>query len=152
MDFSAAEKDSGVKLCVLFRLLSEMSFSHFGELWPRGGWDTFSLLPGCTNRTWEIFCGEARWAVGIGRRIVGYMRLLVEKVALSEVRVDDQQVLPGRILCGGDTPCESSSTGSVALRSRSSRLPIRALRSRLSRHHWTSGQSCEHCATSTRSY
>jgi len=33
--FSAAEKDSGVKLCVLVRLLSEMSFSHLGELWPR---------------------------------------------------------------------------------------------------------------------
>ena len=39
-DFSAAEKDSGVKLCVLVRLLSLMSLSHFGELWlarSRGG-------------------------------------------------------------------------------------------------------------------
>jgi len=35
MDFSAAEKDSSVKLCMLVRLLSGMSFSHFGELWPR---------------------------------------------------------------------------------------------------------------------
>jgi len=34
--FSEVEKDSGVKLCMLVRLLSEMSFSHFGELWPRG--------------------------------------------------------------------------------------------------------------------
>jgi len=32
MDFSAAEKDSGVKLCVHVQLLSGMSFSHFGEL------------------------------------------------------------------------------------------------------------------------
>ena len=29
-EFSAAEKDSGVKLCVLDRLLSGMSFSSFG--------------------------------------------------------------------------------------------------------------------------
>ena len=35
-DLSAAEKDSGVKLRTLVRLLSGMSFSHFGELWPRG--------------------------------------------------------------------------------------------------------------------
>jgi len=27
------EKDSGVKLCVLVRLLSGMSFSHFDEFW-----------------------------------------------------------------------------------------------------------------------
>jgi len=32
MDFSAAEKDSGVKLCMLVRLLSGMSFSYFGEV------------------------------------------------------------------------------------------------------------------------
>jgi len=32
-DFSAAEKDRGVKFCVHVRLLSGMSFSHFGELW-----------------------------------------------------------------------------------------------------------------------
>jgi len=30
------EKDSGVKLCMLVRLLSRMSFSHFGELWLAG--------------------------------------------------------------------------------------------------------------------
>jgi len=36
-DFSASEKDSGVKLRTLLRLPSRMSFSHFGELWPRGG-------------------------------------------------------------------------------------------------------------------
>jgi len=37
MDFSAAEKDSGVKLWTLSRLLSGMSLSHFGELWPMDG-------------------------------------------------------------------------------------------------------------------
>ena len=36
MDFLAAEKDSGVKLCRLVRLLSGMSFSHFCELWLAG--------------------------------------------------------------------------------------------------------------------
>jgi len=35
-DFSAAEKDSGLKLCMRVRLLSGMSFSHFGELWLPG--------------------------------------------------------------------------------------------------------------------
>ena len=35
-DFSAAEKDRGVKLCTLVRLLSATSFSHFGELWLAG--------------------------------------------------------------------------------------------------------------------
>jgi len=40
-DFSAAEKDSGVKLRMFVRLLSGMSFFRFGELWPRGvvWWD-----------------------------------------------------------------------------------------------------------------
>jgi len=33
MNFSAAEKDRGVKFCVLVRLLSGQVFSHFGELW-----------------------------------------------------------------------------------------------------------------------
>jgi len=37
VDFSAAEKDSGVKLRLFVQLLSGMSFSHFDELWPRGG-------------------------------------------------------------------------------------------------------------------
>ena len=36
-NFSAAEKDSGMKLRLLVRLLSGMSFSHFGEVRPRGG-------------------------------------------------------------------------------------------------------------------
>jgi len=45
-----------VKLCVLARLLSGMSFSHFGELWlawSHGG----ALLPGCTHR----HTGAKRW-------------------------------------------------------------------------------------------
>jgi len=33
-DFSAAEKDSSVKVRTLVQLLSGMSFSHFGELLP----------------------------------------------------------------------------------------------------------------------
>ena len=33
MDFSVAEKDSGVKLCMLVRLVYGQVFSHFGELW-----------------------------------------------------------------------------------------------------------------------
>ena len=32
-DFSVAEKDNGVKFCLLVRLLSGTSFSHFRELW-----------------------------------------------------------------------------------------------------------------------
>jgi len=32
-DFSATEKDSGMKLCTLVRLLSSTSSSHFGALW-----------------------------------------------------------------------------------------------------------------------
>ena len=31
--FLSGEKGSSVKLCMLSRLLSKMSFSHFGELW-----------------------------------------------------------------------------------------------------------------------
>jgi len=40
MDFSAAEKDRGVKFCMRVWLLSGEVFSHFGELWlvwSRGG-------------------------------------------------------------------------------------------------------------------
>jgi len=51
LDFSAAQKDSGVKLRMLVRLLSGRSFSHFGELWPRPrGGSPRSLY---TNRTGE---------------------------------------------------------------------------------------------------
>jgi len=86
-DFTAADKDSGVKLCMLLRLLSGISFSHFGELWPRGG-SSRSLY---TNGTWEKiapgwekiqshlgkkFPGEAQWAVRIGRRMAGYASCL----------------------------------------------------------------------------
>ena len=34
-DFSAAENDSGVKHRMLVRVLSGVSFSHFGEVWHR---------------------------------------------------------------------------------------------------------------------
>ena len=33
---TAAEKDTGMKLRMLVRLLPGMSFSHIGEIWPRG--------------------------------------------------------------------------------------------------------------------
>jgi len=36
-DFSVVEKHSAVKVRMLVQLLSGMSFSHFGELWPRVG-------------------------------------------------------------------------------------------------------------------
>jgi len=68
MDFSAAEKDSGVKLCMLVRLLSGMSFSHFGELGSHGV-TAVALLPRCMHRR----TGATLWlpsmlggAVGIG--------------------------------------------------------------------------------------
>jgi len=70
-DFSAAEKDSGVKLCMQVRLLSAMSFSCFGEPWLAGshgcgitsGMSEPSALhklePGAAP-------GEARMGFGIG--------------------------------------------------------------------------------------
>jgi len=36
-DFSAVEKDSVVKLMLSYSITTGMSFSHVGELWPRGG-------------------------------------------------------------------------------------------------------------------
>ena len=78
MDFSEAEKVNGVALRVLVQLQSGMSFSHFGELWPRGRrvstfiyWIYKSHLEKkiCT---WEKNTSEPRWAVGIGRLMVGY--------------------------------------------------------------------------------
>jgi len=48
--FSAVEKDSGVKLCMLVRLLSGMSFSHFGEPWLAGS-------HGCGITFWDV-CGH----------------------------------------------------------------------------------------------
>jgi len=77
-DFSAAEKDSGVKFCVRVRLLSGQVFSPFGELWlswSNGGGITsgmsyIHIAPGknaCMQITpGEKLRGKARWAVGIG--------------------------------------------------------------------------------------
>jgi len=68
-DFSASEKDNGVKLRMLVRLLLEQVFSHFGELWfvwSHGGHYFRDEL--YINRTpwWDKkFRGEARLAVGI---------------------------------------------------------------------------------------
>ena len=68
-DFSAAEKDSSVKLCMLVRLLSGQVFSHFGELWR--AWNHGG---GITSRMSyiKVAVGQselgavAQWAIGIG--------------------------------------------------------------------------------------
>ena len=84
-DFSAAEKDRGVKFCMLVGLLCGQVFSPFGELWLAGshdggitsGMNHLSLshqldteVGGRTRGEFDISsagtCGEARWAVGIG--------------------------------------------------------------------------------------
>ena len=44
--FLSSGKNKGVKFCTHVRLLSGKSFSHFGELWPRGV-TAAALLPGC---------------------------------------------------------------------------------------------------------
>jgi len=69
-----------------------MSFFHFGELWFAGshgggitsGMSYIHIAPGkkCphTNHILEkILCGEARWAVGIGRGLVGQSELASHK-------------------------------------------------------------------------
>ena len=70
MDFSAAEKDSGVKLSMLLRLLYRMSCSHFDEFWLAGshGGDITSEMYAATNWMQAAAPGEARWGFGIGCR------------------------------------------------------------------------------------
>jgi len=67
-DFSAEEKDKGVKLRMLLRLLSGQVFSHFGELWLtwcRGGGTTSGMS--YTNHSGAVeLSAVARWAVEIG--------------------------------------------------------------------------------------
>jgi len=51
-DFSAAEKNRGVKLCMLVRLLSGQVFSNFGELllaWSHGGGITSGMSYGAVR-------------------------------------------------------------------------------------------------------
>ena len=69
-DFSAAKKGSVVTLCMLVRLLSAMSFSHFGELWLAGshGGGITSGIYAATNWMQAVAAGEARWGFGIGCR------------------------------------------------------------------------------------
>jgi len=59
--FLRGGNDSGVKLCVLVRLLSAMSFSHFGELWLARSHGA-ALLPGCmrslTGCRWRLAHGS----------------------------------------------------------------------------------------------
>jgi len=74
-DFSAAEKDSSMKLGMFVPLLSRQSSPILVNFGSRGV-TAAALLPGYTNRTRETnvyklhlgkkFRGEARWAVGIG--------------------------------------------------------------------------------------
>jgi len=69
-DFSAAQKDRGVKFCTQVRLLSAMSFSHFGELRlaeSHGGGITSGMYT-LANWMQATAPGEARWGFGIGCR------------------------------------------------------------------------------------
>ena len=67
-DFSAAEKDRGVKFCTSVRLLAGISFSHFGELWlaeSHGGGISFGMY---AVRNWMKAAApsEARWDSELG--------------------------------------------------------------------------------------
>jgi len=78
MDFSAAEKYSGMKLCVLVQVLSGMSFSHFSELWlawSHGGGITSGMYAS-THRCHAAALSEAQWVVKIWcRGSVGQSKL-----------------------------------------------------------------------------
>ena len=75
-DFSAAEK-SGVKLCMLVRLLSAMSFSHFCELWLAGshgggitsGMSYIEIAVGQSELGavgwWQLELGAAAWCKAV---------------------------------------------------------------------------------------
>ena len=65
-----AEKDRGVKFCMQVRLLSAMSFSHFGELWLTGshGGGITSGMYAATYWMKAAAPGKARWGFGIGYR------------------------------------------------------------------------------------
>jgi len=90
-NFSAAEKDSGVKLCTLVRLLSGMSSFHFGELWLAGSHGG-ALLPVCTGATRRLparlgeqselsavaRCGSRNW--GRRRRVRPYDGICILQV------------------------------------------------------------------------
>jgi len=64
--FLSGEKDSGMKLRMLVRLLSGMSFSHF-ELWLTGSHSggITSGMYAATNWMQAAAPGEARWGFGI---------------------------------------------------------------------------------------
>jgi len=48
-DFSAAEKDRGVKFCMRVALLSGQGFSPFGELWLAGSHGRGSIMAGMSH-------------------------------------------------------------------------------------------------------
>jgi len=64
-DFSAAEKDRGVKFCMRVGLLSGQVFSHFGELWHAG-----SHGGGITSGTRyiEIAVGQSELGAAVSRK------------------------------------------------------------------------------------
>jgi len=100
MDFSAVEKDSGVKFCMCVWLLSGQVFSHFGELWLAGshgsgitsGMSCIQIAPGgkmptyqshLGNKTsWRGLVGSWNWppwlggAVKIGGSVVALGRMV----------------------------------------------------------------------------
>jgi len=68
--FLSGGKGSCMKLCMVVRLLSAMSFSHFGELWLEGshGGGITSGIYTATNWMQAAAPSEARWGFGIGCR------------------------------------------------------------------------------------
>jgi len=67
-NFSAEEKDRGVKFCTRVRLLSGQVFSHFGELWLAG-----SHSGGITSGMYASRQGlVGSWNWGRGRRVRPY--------------------------------------------------------------------------------
>jgi len=69
VDFSAAEKDRGVKFCMRVGLLSGQVFSPFGEHWLAGshGGGGISHRPwvGSADCAVVIYAYDGQWALGI---------------------------------------------------------------------------------------
>ena len=95
-DFSKAEKDSGVKLCVVIQLLSMMSSSHFGELGLAGshGGSITSGIYAVTNWMQAAAPGKTRWGFGIGfHGSVGQSELGAAAVGFASCKPADALVL-----------------------------------------------------------
>ena len=76
-DFSAAEKDMGVKFCMHVRLLSTVSFSHFCELWLAGshGGGITSGMYAATY--WMYHAGGGSRRGSMGQSELGWRRWMV---------------------------------------------------------------------------